>query len=120
MLMLPPTVRIFLAMETVDMRKSFAGLAAIARENLGHDPMRGHLFVFLGRRHDRMKVLWWDRDGWALFYKRLERGTFRLPENGGAKDVEIGPRELGLMLEGIDLAGARRRKRWTPKLDQDE
>jgi transposase len=118
MLMLPPSVRVFIATDPVDMRRSFAGLAAVAREHLGKDPMDGHLFVFLGRRRDCMKVLWWDRDGWALFYKRLERGTFCLPQkNEDGRDFEIGARELGLMLEGIDLKNVRRRRRWQPKTD---
>jgi transposase len=113
MLTLPPTVRVFLATERIDMRKSFNGLAGVVRDSLGNQPMSGHLFVFIGKRADKMKVLWWDKDGWALFYKRLERGTFRIPhEIGEARQLEIAASELGLILEGIDLKGVKRQKRW--------
>jgi len=115
-LTLPSTVRIHLAAEPVDLRKNFDGLAAATRLIMGEDPLSGHLFVFLNRRGDRVKILSWDRNGWLLIYKRLERGVFRLPcgPAGGARHVEIEAAELALMLEGIDLRGARRRPRWTP------
>lgn len=116
--MLPPSVRIFLAVERVDMRKSFNGLSGIVRDYLGDPPMSGHLFVFVGKRADKMKILWWDRDGWALFYKRLERGTFRLPSGPHReRRVEISASDLSLLLEGIDLRGARRQKRWRHQSD---
>jgi transposase len=110
--MLPPSVRIFLAAAPLDLRKSFDGLAAATRELLAQDPLSGHLFVFLNRRSDRVKILVWDRNGYWLMCKRLERGRFRTPVRDGK--VEIESAELTLMLEGIDLAGARRRPRWTP------
>lgn len=117
MLTLPPTVRVYLASEPVDLRKNFDGLAVAAREVIQQDPMNGHLFVFLNRRADRVKILMWDRNGYCLLYKRLERGVFRAPKDPetGASHVVLECAELGLMLEGIDLRGARRRPRWQPK-----
>jgi transposase len=106
MLSLPPTVRILLATQPADMRRGFDGLSALVRD----DPLSGHLFVFRNRRGDRCKILYWDRSGFALWYKRLERGTFRFPTSHTAH-VEVEAAELALLLEGIDLAGARRRPR---------
>lgn len=115
MLTLPPTVRVYLATQPVDLRKSFEGLAGATRELIQQDPLCGHLFVFLNRRRDRVKILMWDRNGFCLLYKRLERGVFRLPRDpGDSGPLEIEAAELGLMLEGIDLRGARRRPRWSP------
>jgi len=111
MLMLPPSVRIFVASRPVDLRRSFDGLAALAREKLELDPWSGHLFVFRNRSGDRVKILYWDRTGFCVWYKRLEKGRFRLP-SGTSECVELESAELGLLLEGIDLAGARRRARW--------
>jgi transposase len=112
-LTLPASVRVFLAAQPLDLRKSFDGLAAATREVLAQDPLSGHLFVFLNRRRDRVKILLWDRNGYWLMCKRLERGRFRLPTREG--QVEIESAELSLMLEGIDLAGAHRRPRWQPQ-----
>ena len=116
MLTLPPAVRIYVAAEPVDIRKSFDGLSAAVREVLRQNPLSGHLFAFRNRRGDRMKILFWDRSGYCLFYKRLERGTFRLPAevDAAATHLEMEAAELSLMLEGIDLRGARRRPRWDP------
>jgi len=108
---LPPTVRIFLAAEPTDLRKGFDGLAALITGTLGHDPLSGHLFVFRNRRGDRLKILYWDRDGLALWYKRLERGTFRFPAPAGQR-VESRPPEMAATLEGIDLRAARRQRRF--------
>jgi transposase len=114
-LTLPPAVRIYVAVEPVDIRKAFDGLSAAVREILRQDPLSGHLFAFRNRRGDRLKILFWDRSGYCLFYKRLERGTFHLPVAAGrATHVEMEAAELSLMLEGIDLRGARRRPRWDP------
>jgi len=113
-LTLPPTVRVFLAIEPADMRRSLDGLAALTREVLKHDPLSGHLFVFRNRRSDRVKVLVWDRSGLCLWYKRLERGRFTFPVVDGP-EVEVDAAELALLLEGIDLAGAKRRPRFTPQ-----
>jgi transposase len=110
-LSLPATLRIFLAVEPADMRKGFDGLAQLTRERIAEDPLSGHLFVFRNKRHDRIKILYWDRDGFALWYKRLEKGVFRFPE---AKDgrVEVTPAEMAAVLEGIDLSRARRLPRF--------
>ena len=110
MLSLPPSVRIWLCTQPTDMRKSFDTLAALVRQALGEDPLGGGLFVFVGRRADRMKILYWDRDGYALWAKRLERGTFRLP-SAEAGSVALTGAELAMLLEGIELAGVQRRKR---------
>ncbi len=111
--MLPPSVRIFLAAGPADLRRSFDGLAAMAREVIREDPLSGHLFVFSNRRRDRVKVLFWDRSGFVLWYKRLEKGVFRFP-SAEAGSVEVEAAELMLLLEGIELAGSRRRERWVP------
>lgn len=117
MLTLPSTVRIYLCARPVDLRKSFDGLAVATREVIGEDPLCGHVFVFLNRRGDRAKLLLWDRNGYLLVYKRLERGVFRPPREAeaGSGHVALEGPELALMLEGIDLRGARRRPRWAPR-----
>lgn len=114
MLTLPPSVKIFVAAEPVDARKSFDGLAAMVESELGLEVMSGHLFVFLNRRGHVAQILFWDRNGFIVVKKRLEAGTFRLVSSpaDGSKHVEIDAAQLGLMLEGIDLAGATRRKRY--------
>jgi transposase len=111
MLSLSPSVRIWLCLRPADMRRSFDGLAAMTRQVLLQDPIAsGHLFVFVSRRADRLKILWWDRDGYALYAKRLERGTFRLPVAQG-DSVALSGAELAMLLEGLELSGVRRRKR---------
>jgi len=114
-LTLPPSVRVFLAMEPTDMRCGFDGLSARVRSLLDEDPMSGHLFVFRNRRRDRVKILFWDRSGFCLWYKRLEKGTFRFPDERTEGSSEIEAAELFLILEGIDLHKARRRPRWRPR-----
>ncbi len=96
------------------MRKGFDSLAVIARDWLGHDPLSGHLFVFRSRRGDRVKLLWWDRDGLALYYKRLEQGTFRFPAavDPEARSIEVSAEELSLVLWGIDPASVKRQPRY--------
>lgn len=113
---LPSAVRIYLATEPVDLRRGFDGLAAATRSLIGLNPLCGHVFVFLNRRRNRVKLLAWDRTGYVLLYKRLEKGTFQLPTRPapGQTHVEVDAGELGLMLEGLDLRKARRRKRWQP------
>ncbi|MHC4169604.1 MAG: IS66 family insertion sequence element accessory protein TnpB [Planctomycetota bacterium] len=113
MLTWPPTVRIFVSTQPTDMRRSFDGLAMMTRENMGQDPLSGHLFVFFNRRGDRVKIMFWDRSGFCIWYKRLEQGVFRLPQsiiNMPNPEVEV--TDLSLILEGIDLSSARRRKRY--------
>jgi transposase len=95
------------------MRRSFDTLAEMTRQVLGENPLSGHLFLFASRRADRVKILYWDRGGYALWYKRLETGKFHLPAVEG-KRVELDASELSLLLEGIDLSGARRERRFTP------
>ena len=113
MISLPPTVKIFLAAQPVDMRKSFDGLKAVVEEFLGADPLSGHLFVFRGRRGDRLKILYWDRDGLVVWAKRLEVGTFLFPVvREDQRRIEVQPAELAMLLEGIDLASIKRRKRY--------
>jgi transposase len=116
MLSLPPAVRVFVALEPTDMRKSFDGLEGETRRVLEQDPLSGHLFVFFNRRRTMVKVLYWDRNGFCLIAKRLERGTFHLPERNARGVVEMEWAELGLILEGLELRGARRRPRWTPNM----
>jgi transposase len=120
MLTLPPSVKVYVATAPCDMRKQYDGLALLVEQGLGKDPRSGHLYVAFNRRGDHVRILFWDRNGYALFGKRLERGRFRLPWERDRVDaaVEMEAAELGLILEGIDLAGARRRARWTP-IDED-
>ena len=108
------SVRIYLCTGSTDMRKGFDTLAALVKEFLGQDPLSGHLFLFVGRAKDRLKILYWDADGFALWYKRLEEGTFRLPRvRGDDPSVELKASELAMMLEGIDLKSIKRTKRFT-------
>jgi transposase len=106
MLSLPPSVRVFVCTAPTDMRKSFDGLSTLVQSVLEQDPFSGHLFAFLNRRRDKVKILCWDRAGFVLLYKRLEQGTFRVPAG-----KEIGGRELMMLLEGIDSTEVRDR-RW--------
>jgi transposase len=114
MLSLPELVRIYVSTQPTDMRKGFDSLAAVVRDWLGHDPLSGHLFVFRSRRGDRLKLLWWEKDGLVQYYKRLERGVFRFPAPGDpeARSIEISAQELSLVLWGIDLASVKRQKRY--------
>ena len=114
MLTLPPSVKIYVAAEPVDARKSFDGLAALVQSEFGLEPLSGHLFTFINRRGHIAQMLFWDRNGFCLVKKRLEAGTFRLmrdPE-GNATHVEINAGELALMLEGIELKDSTQRKRY--------
>lgn len=111
MLTWPRAVRVFVHAQPTDMRGSFDRLGWMVQEVLHQDPLSGHLFVFVNRRGDRMKVLFWDRSGLVLLYKRLEEGVFHLPDdNGGCVEIDV-PR-LTLILEGLDLSGARQGKRY--------
>jgi len=106
-------VRVYLCTATTDMRKGFDTLAVLVRDSLGYDPLSGHLFLFVGRRRDRLKILYWDRDGYALWYKRLEKGTFRMPvTKPDTTSIELRASELAMLLEGIDLRSIKRRKRF--------
>jgi transposase len=111
---LPSVVQVFICLQPTDLRKSFDSLAAQVSGVVGQNPLSGHLFVFLNRYRNRVKILFWDRSGYCLYYKRLEAGTFRLPvqTDTGVVSCALSLPELTLMLEGIDLTHARRRKRY--------
>ena len=116
---LPASVRVFLCTKPTDMRKGFDGLFGMVREFLGQDPLSGHLFLFLNRRRDRVKVLFWDRDGLVIWYKRLEAGTFQkldpaasVDHKSGQAGLELSATDLALLLNGIDVTTAQRRKRY--------
>ena len=112
--LLPSSVRIYLAVGAVDLRKSIDGLGAIVSER-GHDLYSGHLYVFLSRRGDRLKILTWSVGGFVLLYKRLERGRFRLPAiRDGQTEVEIDATQLAMLLDGIDIQRVQPPRRWTP------
>jgi len=110
--------RVFLCTLPTDMRKSFDSLAGLIQQHLEQDPLSGDLFVFRSKRGDRVKLLYWDQDGLAIWYKRLEEGTFALPAAGGQR-VQVGqhglvlrPAELAMLLDGVDLASVKRHKRY--------
>jgi transposase len=106
--------RIWLASEATDMRCGFDRLAERVRAVIGQDPVSGHLFVFRSRRGDRLKILVWDRDGFLLWYKRLEAGVFKLPRaKEGARSVELRASELAMVLDGIDVSKLKRVPRYT-------
>ena len=115
MLRLPPSTQIFMASKPVDMRKGFDGLMAIVRNEWGIDIFSGHLFVFLGRGQNRIKILHWDRGGLVLYIKRLEKGRFikpRLSWNG--QSIELDAVELTLILDGISVSEVKRPNFWVP------
>ena len=114
MLGLPPSVRIHFATVLVDMRKGIDGLRAVVEGALKKDPLDGHLFVFVGKSKDKVKILFWDRNGFVLYMKRLERGRFQMPAvNARTQHVAMEPAQLAMLLDGIDL-NARRLARWNP------
>jgi transposase len=94
------------------MRKGFAGLSGLVREHIGHELMSGDVFIFINRRRDRVKLLMWDATGFALYYKQLERGTFEVPKAAQGGTLELGWPDLAMLLEGIELKSAKRRKRY--------
>lgn len=116
MLSLPPSVRLFLATQPIDGRKGPDSLMALVRDVLRHDPLSGHLFIFFSMRCDRVRIVYWDRNGIAMWTKRLEKGRFRptFSSDRRLSSVSIEAAELALIVEGIELAGARRRPRWQP------
>ena len=115
MLSLPSSVRIYLFAKPTDMRKGFDGLCALIT-SAGLDIFSGHLFAFISRRQDRAKILAWERGGFVLWYKRLERGRFRRPTiERDVTQIQIEPDQLTLLLEGIDIDNIRRPKRWEPR-----
>ena len=108
--MIPAGVEIYVALEPVDMRLSFDRLSGLALEQIGYDARSGALFIFFGKRRDALKILFFDGSGMAIFYKRLDRGTFQIPEspNKTAKHVEIDDATLEALLDGIDVNAAER------------
>jgi transposase len=116
MFTLPSSVKVFVATEPTDLRKSFDGLSAVVEHALGNDPLSGHLFVFFNKKRTQVRCLFWDRTGYCVLAKRLARGRFRFTEQleAGARIVELESVELSLILEGIELKGALRRARWRP------
>ena len=120
MLTVASGAKVFLAAEPVDLRRGHDGLTALVRSRFGMDPLDGHLFVFVGRRVDRVKILFWDRGGFVLYYKRLARGRFRMPKIAdGADRIVLDGTELAMLLGGFDLVGARRVEAWQPRRRRD-
>ena len=121
MLSLPSSVRIFLCRTPTDLRYSFDGLMSLAERIFEQDPLSGHLFLFINRRRDRIKILFWDRDGLCIWYKRLEVGTFQFPSGtSDGQGVELDYSQLAMLLGGIDLRSARQRKRYRRAAEQDK
>jgi transposase len=115
MLSVAPGAKVYLAVESVDLRRGHDGLCELVSGRLALDPYGGHLFVFVGRRGDRIKVLFWDRGGFVLYYKRLARGRFRMPRVAdGADRVVLDGTELAMLLGGFDLVRTRRDEAWEP------
>jgi transposase len=113
---LPASVRVYLCLSPTDMRRSFDGLHALVRDHLQLDAFAGHLYIFSNRRKDRLKVLYWDLDGFAVWAKRLEAGSFAIPTGEpGSTQIEITTEELGALLSGIDMEQVTRRKRYRRK-----
>jgi transposase len=118
MIALPLQIRVFLYRLPTDMRKSFHGLVALTESALQQDPLSGSLFVFLNRRRDRIKILYWGQTGFCIWYQQLEKGTYQLPEEPREEQevLEVTRSQLSLILDGIDLSSARQRKRFqSPK-----
>ena len=116
MLSLPPSVRLFVATQPIDGRKGVDSLMVLVRDVFKYDVFSGHLFVFFTKRCDRIRIVYWDRNGFAMWTKRLERGRFVLPRSADGKLSlhAMEAAELALIVEGIDLTGSRRRPRWQP------
>jgi transposase len=116
MIHLPASVRVYLCLSPTDMRRSFDGLHALVRDHLQLDAFAGHLYIFSHRRKDRLKVLYWDLDGFAVWAKRLEAGSFAIPTGEpGSTQIEITTEELGALLSGIDMEQVTRHKRYRRK-----
>ena len=114
---LPPSVKIFMSDRPIDMRRGVDGLMAIVRRQWHEDVFSGHLFIFLGTRMDRLKILYWDKNGFVLYYKRLEQGRFKRPKvRDDQAAIELDSTELAMLLDGIDFAKVFRKKPWIPKM----
>jgi transposase len=115
MLTVSPGAKVYLAVDTVDLRRGHDGLCALVRGALGLDPYGGHFFVFVGKRGDRIKILFWDRGGFVVYYKRLARGRFQLPRlTTGADRVVLDGTQLAMLLGGFDPVKTRRTEAWSP------
>lgn len=115
MLSFPTGLQVFMAVEPVDMRKSFDGLSAAVQTVFDRNVLEGHLFLFLNRRRDLLKCLWWDRDGLALFSKRLELGSYEVPRHDPqTKQLRLDATQLALLLSGVQLSSVQRRRRYVP------
>lgn len=115
-MLVPRAVRVYFATQPVNLRQSFEGLSNEVREVLRHDPLAGHIFVFLNRRKTQVKLLVYTRGGFTIVHKRLERGTFAFPARvvEGVTNVEIDVHELAMLLEGIELRNVHTSARWDP------
>lgn len=114
MLTVPRRVKIYVALQPTDMRRGVPGLSGEVQSTLEQDPLSGHLFLFRNRRRDRIKILFWDGDGYAIYYKQLARGSFEFPEppDETCTRVTIRASELSMLLDGIELKGRRQRLRY--------
>jgi len=113
MLAISSQVKVFLASQPTDMRRSFDTLAGLVQETLQLDPLSGHLFVFRSKRGDRIKILYWNTHGYALWYMRLEKGSFRFPvPEDGAASMTISATDLAMLLDGVELSSVERRPRY--------
>ena len=116
MLSLPPGIQVFMAVEPVDCRKSFDGLSAAVETVFGRNLLDGHLFLFLNRKRDRIKILWWDRDGKAIWAKRLERGNYEMPQHElGGKQLQLDATSLAMLLGGVKLDAPKRKRYVLPQ-----
>lgn len=104
--------RYFLYAGPTDMRKGFSGLSGLVRRHIGRELLSGDVFIFINRRRDRIKLLMWDKTGFALYYKQLETGTFELPQGQDGRPLELSWSDLVMLLEGIEIKSIRRRKRY--------
>ncbi len=117
MIGISPSTPIYLYSSPTDMRKSFDGLCGLVINFMGKRPENGNLFVFVNRQRNRMKILFWDRHGFWLFYKRLESGRFQLPAaQNGISDISISYEQLLMIIEGIDFSSIKRKKRFRKKV----
>ena len=123
MIALPAQIRVFLYRRPTDMRKSFAGLVALTESALKKDPLSGSFFVFVNRRRDRIKILYWGQTGFCIWYQQLQQGTYQLPSHDSLDEqdtLEVTRSQLSLILDGIDLSYVRQRRRFQLRRDATE
>ena len=118
MILVPRAVRVYFATQPQNLHRSFDGLSNEIRHTLGYDPLGGHIFVFLNRRKNQVKLIVWTRGGYTIVHKKLERGSFTFPDRvvDGVASVAIDVHELAMLLEGIDIRRARTSSRWEPPM----